>query len=310
MVRLARLRATGLRAGVALMYHRVAPLPGDPAREFVPALSVAQFDAQLAHLRRCFDVVPAGDLQAAAGARRRGGRFPVALTFDDDTLTHLDHAAPVLRRHGLTATFFLNGHALDAPRAYWWELLQAASDQGHPWADLLPGPVLTRAREVDGPHPGPYGVSVAVEELTPAMRRELAAGLSARLGDGAPGGGLRAAQVRELAAAGFTIGFHGHGHEPMSLLGPAELAEELDGGRSALEEAAGRPLATIAYPHGRVNADVAAAARQRGFRAGFTVRAEAVTPQDDPLLLGRIDGAVASLQAFQAALVHALARAR
>lgn len=307
-VRLAGLRLSGRRAGVALMYHRIAPSAGDPRREFVPALAAEQFDRQLAHLRRHYRPVGAEDLQAAAAARRRGQRFPVAITFDDDTLSHLEYAAPCLRRHRVPATFFLNGHALDAPSAYWWEILQAAAEAGTSWAELVPPGVFRRAQEVERGAVGPYGLSVAIEELPTADRRALAAQVAETLGDAVPAGGLRADQVRQLARAGFTIGFHGHRHEPMSLLEPRELARELDGGRDRLADVAGTALTTIAYPHGRANADVAAASRGRGFTCGFTVRAAAVTPDDDALLLGRVDGNTQDLAAFRGAVVHALAQ--
>lgn len=304
------LRLSGRRAGVALMYHRVAPEAGDPSREFVPAISTAQFERHLRHLRRSFRVVSAAELPAAAAARRRGERFPVAVTFDDDTDTHVRHALPCLRRQRVSATFFLNGHALDAPRSYWWEVLQAGRDSAGAWSAVLPAPVLGRAREVAGGDPDPYAVSVAVEELEPANRHALAAQVAEQLGaDRISGGGLRADEVRMLARE-QTVGFHGARHEPMSLLDDGALASELDDGRAELAAAAGQPLQTIAYPHGRADRRVADAARARGFAVGFTVRAAAVTPGDDPLLLGRVDGATRSMTEFRGALVRALREAR
>jgi HD-GYP domain-containing protein (c-di-GMP phosphodiesterase class II) len=56
----------------------------------------------------------------------------------------------------------------------------------------------------------------------------------------------------------------------------------------ALEALAGRPLETIAYPHGRTDERVTAAARAAGFTTGFTTVPEAVRPETDPLLQGRL----------------------
>lgn len=303
------LRLSGRRAGMVVMYHRIGRVQGDAEREFTPALSVAVFDAQLHHLRRHYRVVAPEDVRDAGANRRRGRRFPVGLTFDDDTTSHVDHAAPTLRRHGVPATFFLNGLALDTPRAYWWERLQTAHAAGATWDELLPEGALVRAQEIaeaSEVNIRALEVSLAVEELSAGDRAELARTLLERLGADPADAGLRAHQVRALADEGFTVGFHGHHHEPMSLLSDAALDDELDGGRDALAAAAGTAPASIAYPHGRADRRVAEAARARGFTAGFTVREEAVTPAGDPLLQGRIDGFAASPGPLAVGIVRAL----
>jgi len=293
------------------MYHRVEPRQGDPAREFTPPLSCRVFAGQLDHLRRNYRVVAAADVQAEARRRRRGGRVPAAVTFDDDTRSHVRWAAPLLRERGLTATFFLNGIALDGPRAYWWERLQAAHDQGRDWTDLLPPAVLADARSRcrDGAALDAFAVTEAVERMTPDARATLSEALHAMLGADPTDAGLRAGDIRHLAGQGFTIGFHGHNHEPMALLDDRSLARELDGGHRELSEASGERLTVIAYPHGKVNATVAEATRVRGWEFGFTTAPEAVTDGADPLLLGRVDGWTPSVGIFAASLVRALRRA-
>ena len=86
------------------------------------------------------------------------------------------------------------------------------------------------------------------------------------------------------------------------------LAAALTDGREALEGAAGERIDTVAYPHGRADARVAAAARAAGFRFGFTGRPDAVDAQSDPLLLGRLQPTYRSAGAFALQLVRALAR--
>ena len=72
--------------------------------------------------------------------------------------------------------------------------------------------------------------------------------------------------MRELARAGFEIGFHTRDHRPLPELTDDELARALVDGRAALEEAAGRRLRVLAYPHGSADERVAAAARSAGHR--------------------------------------------
>ncbi|UUY02947.1 polysaccharide deacetylase family protein [Svornostia abyssi] len=289
------------------MQHRVEPRPGDPAHEFTPPLAVEDFEAQLSWLVRHARVVPADRVQAEAASRRRGAPFPIAITFDDDTTSHVAYALPVLRRRGLPATFFLNGIALGAPRRYWWELLQAGRAEGWAWSSLIPAASLRAAQASTGDAVGPYEVSVAVQEMDPEDRRAMAADLQERFGTSAPAG-LGAPEIRMLDDGTRSVGWHGYRHEPLSLLTPEALAAELDDGRRALEEVLGRTMRSIAYPYGRADQTTADAARERGFTTGFTTVPEAVRPSDDPLLLGRIDGCTPTTGAFAVAVATAILR--
>jgi peptidoglycan/xylan/chitin deacetylase (PgdA/CDA1 family) len=286
------LRLTGLRAGIAVMYHRVGEPPGDYAVELVPNLGTRLFEAQVRYLRRAFLVVPARELYDAAAARRRGGRFPVAITFDDDDAGHARVSAPILRRHGATATFFLSGASLSAPYRFWWEVFQQAVDRG------LHG----KRQEI-------HELAYAVQTGPAAEREALIAELEEAIGPPAPDAGMRAELVRELADAGFEIGFHTRRHEYLTLLEEDALARSMSDGRDELEELAGRPLETIAYPHGGAEHREADAAREAGFRWGYTTLHMAVTPDSDPLLLGRVECSFSSLGHFAVRLSRALLRA-
>lgn len=82
---------------------------------------------------------------------------------------------------------------------------------------------------------------------------------------------LDAGALRELASVpGVTIGAHGHTHRPLSRLPEAEMGDELTASRAAVEEAAGRALDTMSYPHGAVNARVEHRAAEAGFRVAGT----------------------------------------
>jgi len=298
-----------MRSGVVLMYHRVEPRQGDPRTEFTPPLHRDVFAWQLRHVARLYRVVAADAIQDEVRGRRRGGRFPVALTFDDDTASHVEHAAPLLRQRGLPATFFLNGLALDRARAYWWERLQTAYAACGSWVGVVPPDVLGAATAAAGDRaPGAYEITTTVQRMSFSARRAWAETLLGRAGEDPPDAGLRAPQVRELHDSGFTIGFHGANHEPLSLLAPDELQAELSGGRERLEAAIGERLRLISYPHGQVNEMVAAAARAHGFEKGFTVDELAVTPESDAMRLGRLDAQIDGPALFARRLVQVLRR--
>jgi len=113
---------------VALAYHGVGPADDrrDPSRLVI---SPEHLDAQLRLLRRLgYRFLTAEGLldELASGGPR--GRTAV-LTFDDGFRGWLEHAVPVLRRHGAAATFYL------CPG--WW-------GRHHPQVQGEPGRLVTR----------------------------------------------------------------------------------------------------------------------------------------------------------------------
>jgi peptidoglycan/xylan/chitin deacetylase (PgdA/CDA1 family) len=294
------LRLTSIKAGVAVVYHTIDTRQGDAARELVPPIERSRFARQLRHLRRFYDVVPVADLPAAVARRRRGGRFPVCLTFDDDCREHVEHALPVLREENVPATFFVGGAALTQPRSAWWQRLQRAFDRGCSAIEverLLPASASLAAPLEYAPL-DIHRLGEAIERLEPHERDEVDEGLLQLAGPDPSDAGLSAEAIGRLAEAGHTIGFHTRRHDTLTQLDDAQLDRALDDGRADLAGIVGHPLDTVAYPHGFADSRVATAASRAGFRLGFTVSRCATTPAADPLLLGRFDPLSDSLGAF------------
>jgi peptidoglycan/xylan/chitin deacetylase (PgdA/CDA1 family) len=297
------LRLSRRKAGVALMYHSVDQRAGDPARELVPPHEVELFERQLRHVVKHYDVVPADRLLDAVRARRRGRRFPVAITFDDDLACHASIALPILRELGAPATFFLSGASLDRPFSFHFERLQRAYDAGVP---DLPA-VVVGTVGVTTPS-SLHGLGVAMVEMSPDERDRATERLLAHTGPDPDDAGIRRAQVRALTAAGMTVGFHTFRHDPLTGLTDAQLAEAMELGRAELAEAAGAPVDVIGYPHGRSDERVAAAAAAAGFRIGYSTRRAPVTPSSNPLLLGRFGPSLRSVGAMALELAVTLVK--
>jgi peptidoglycan/xylan/chitin deacetylase (PgdA/CDA1 family) len=290
-------RMSRARAGVAIVYHRIGGVGGDDSREILAAVSTAVFERQLRHLRRQYRVVPATDLLEAVHNRRRGERFPVAITFDDDLTSHVREALPALQREGFSATFFLTGASLDGPHSFWWEDLQRAIDDAVVAADRIPhvdaGAALERSPRAI------LDLAGAIVQLPREQRDEVAVALREAVGPPAADGGLRSHDVRALADSGCTVGFHTLRHDALPGLSDRELEQALRDGREALAAAAAAPVDLLAYPHGKADARVTEAARAAGFSLGFTTARGAVTVDTDPL---RIPRTVADLSAGELAL--------
>jgi peptidoglycan/xylan/chitin deacetylase (PgdA/CDA1 family) len=300
------LRLSGRRVGVALLYHRVAAVQGDPNHELLPALGSRVFEAQLRWLKSSYRVVPPSQLLAATARRRRGRRLPVAITFDDDLASHAGVAMPKLRRLGLPAAFFLCGASLDEPFSFWWERLQSAVDRGLA-ASSFPAEISVGASSELRQSRSIHEAAAIIERMAPRERDAVSHYLRSLLGVDPAGAGLRADGIRTLASAGFEIGFHTLRHDALPPLDDKGLQRALTDGRARLASVVGRELTMIAYPHGRADARVAAAARRAGYEFGFTGEPRRVTSAAEPLLLGRLEPSFDSLGHFALQIAGALA---
>ena len=272
-----------------LVYHRVGGRTGDPARELVPSHGTSLFDSQLGHLGARYRLVTEAGLLEAVMRRPRGGRFPVAVTFDDDLWSDVAVAMPLLRRHGAPATFFVCGASLERPSSFWWERLQAAVAVGvvdDEWLRQIAerAPATTPATLTDI-----HRAERAIESMSVEERERTDAHLRTLVGDATVTAGLRAEELETLARGGFDIGFHTLRHHRLPTLSATALAEAMVEGREQIERITGAPLRSIAYPHGRADHRVARAAREAGFERGFTTVAAPITPDTDPTLIGRYE---------------------
>lgn len=132
-----RLLPHGRSRAVALCYHSV-----HPSSSFASA-SPELFDRQLAWLAEHCDVIPLRALLDAAADRERR-RPTVAITFDDGYADNYDFAFPLLRKHGLPATFFVTAGLSDGDAAV-HERFQAL--RGVPAGEIQPLG-WTQAREM------------------------------------------------------------------------------------------------------------------------------------------------------------------
>jgi peptidoglycan/xylan/chitin deacetylase (PgdA/CDA1 family) len=302
------LRWTRLRTGLVLVYHHVAADHGAAPEGPVQVTPDDVFAAQMRHLRRAYRVVRIGEVLEAAVGRRRGARFPVAVTFDDDLPSHAQVVMPVLSGLHMPATFFVGGRGLGPVPELWWETLGRGLAAG--LADEL-------AREQGIERPAPtekaqtalaWALAERILELSPDEREAWRRALESRLGEPAQLDRLTRSQLEELVEAGFELGFHTLRHENLVQLDESQLSQALSEGRDALADIAGRALTALSYPYGRADERVARAARRHGFELGFTNREECVTPNTLPMRIGRVEPAARSGAGFALELTRRLGR--
>lgn len=110
-------------------------------------------------------------------------------------------------------------------------------------------------------------VEAALPALTERGLRADFFALAGRLDDPASVG---PAELRELRAAGMTIGSHGWAHVPWRGLTSSALRREVDDARVALSEAVAAPVTTAALPLGRYDRASLSALARADYHAVYT----------------------------------------
>jgi peptidoglycan/xylan/chitin deacetylase (PgdA/CDA1 family) len=272
-----------------LSYHRVNDA-GDP---FFPALPTAVFDQHMRFVSRAYTVLGLETLVARA---REGGipRRAVAITFDDGYRDNLTHAAPILRRHGLPATFFLATGAIGTGEALWFDRLAAAfRDTGEPmlkapWDEALPlDDEAARLRALE------RSLAYLKEQPEDRFRAALDRLLDA-LAPTAEGSlkdlMLSWDEVRTLAAMDFSMGAHTVSHPILSRVTSERAWQEIAESRAMVAAHCGRAPRAFAYPNGKredYSTAVVDHVRRAGFTCAVTTRFGLNAPRTSPWELRR-----------------------
>lgn len=287
------LSPTGARARLSiLLFHRVqAEL--DPL--FPSERPAAAFDALCGDLKRWFRVLPLDE----ALSLQREGRLPAraaAITFDDGYRDNHDVALPILRRHGLHASFFVATGFLDGGRMWNDTVVEVLRRHPGPGLDLA-GTTLAAL--------GPLNLSdwparrqalgrllEHIKYLDFDARQQAVDALAAASGLSLPTDLMMdSKQVLALHRAGMEIGGHTVQHPILACLPAAQAEHEIARGKQQLESLLGAPVRLFAYPNGRPGKDYriehARMVQAAGFGAAVTTAAGAARAEDDPYQIPR-----------------------
>jgi peptidoglycan/xylan/chitin deacetylase (PgdA/CDA1 family) len=272
-----------------LIFHRVLPAR-DPLFPEEPDL--ARFDEIMGWVKAWFRVLPLDE----AVARLKTGALPArsaAISFDDGYADNFENAAPILRKHGLTATFFVAPGFLDGGRMWNDTVIEAIRACPGEALDLRPqGLGFFRLDSMDARRQAIDTILPAIKYL-PAGERIDRAGRIARLAgaDLPPGPMMTSEQVRRMYRSGMLIGAHTMGHPILARLGIAEAREEIAESKHFLENLLGARIGLFAYPNGKPGTDFLAEhaelVKALGFDAAFSTAHGCATGYADPFQLPR-----------------------
>lgn len=280
----------GPRARLSIfIFHRVLsqqdPLfPGEPDSR--------RFDEIMGWVAKWFQVLPLD----TAVMQLRAGTLPAraaAITFDDGYADNAANALPILRQHGLPATFFVATSFLDG---------------GRMWNDTLIEAI--RACQVDALDLSGAGfghfklTSVAdrrfaiesllgrVKHLAHDQRSEAVAQVQRAVPIALPDDLMMTSrQVIQLRDAGMQIGAHTCTHPILAKLPDSESMAEITSSKMVLESLLNEPVSLFAYPNGIPGTDYygkhAVMVKQAGFVAAVSTATGVSSAATDAFQLPR-----------------------
>jgi peptidoglycan/xylan/chitin deacetylase (PgdA/CDA1 family) len=272
-----------------LILHRVLP---QPDALFPDLPDAARFEAQLRWLRDWFEVLPLHD----GIERLYAGRIParaLAISFDDGYADNEQVAAPILRRLGLSATFFVTTSFLSGGCMWNDRVIEAVRSS---CCDVLNLDPLGLGRHVLGPIPQRRAtidrLLDAIKRLEPSRRAAHVDAIVAAAGAaGIPSLMMTPGQLHSLRRMGMDVGAHTLTHPILSRLSLEQARAEIGGSKEALERLLGEPVRLFAYPNGVPAEDYgpehAALVRDCGFDAAVSTAWGAASAQSDRYQLPR-----------------------
>jgi peptidoglycan/xylan/chitin deacetylase (PgdA/CDA1 family) len=255
-------------------YHRVLP---SAVREASPmpvlAVTPEAFTEHLAFFASAYECLPLAEAIDRLESRAPGPRPLLSVTFDDGYADNHTHALPLLRAHGIRATFFVITSLVDTDRAPWYDRLARAEQ--FVGESVAVGSTVEHAK-----FQVPDARAALIEEVTTRAARD---GWREPNDDRI----MSAAQLRELHAEGHEIAAHTRTHPILPLLDADQLAAELVGAREDLRDLVGIDAVSFAYPNGTYDQKVVAAVRHAGYRYAVTTQPGRNPPGGDPHTLCR-----------------------
>lgn len=266
-----------------LIFHRVLP-ELDPL--FPDEMHARRFDQVCGWLSSWLHVLPLDQ----AVARMKAGTLPphaACITFDDGYADNFHVAMPILKRHGLSATFFVATGFLDGGRMWNDTIIETVRASAAPALDFSAFGL--------GRHPNASVADkqAAISALIGLIKYQSAEDRVAITEQLAQLAGVKLPQdlmmcsheVKALHHAGMQIGAHTVSHPILARLTDDQARQQIAASKTYLEQLLGQPISLFAYPNGKPGEDYAPRTvdlvRSLGFDAAVSTAWGASGQSDD-----------------------------
>lgn len=276
---------------IIAMYHRVSICDDQWSIDIVPPSS---FETQLQYLRNNYTIVPLSNLlQYLREGHPLSPKRIAAITFDDGYKDVLTFALPLLNKYHVPATVFLTTGHIDSDTPFWWDSVGYAVEYTRQRALKLGEfgdyqfDTLTQRREIAST------IISRLKKLPDESRIRLIGVLLSETGVTIPQELVKELilsweDVRQLIAAGISIGAHSVTHPILTNMSLDDARREIIESKSEIEKQLDCPVTLFAYPNGDYNPEIANILKEEGFVGAVTTNPVWITPKSSQYRLGRI----------------------
>ena len=264
-----------------VLFHDVSDTESAFTKGLQVTITPSNFEAALKFITRHYTPVRLQDILAHSDGRGLPPR-PVLITFDDAYASLAASAAPLCRKYGVPAVFFVNASLLDNRQLGLANLVcYVANTVGL-------GAVNAAIRAVSEMGPEVHSLAQVSSLFLPAislLNREIfrnaliqSAGIEERDLAREANLYLTSQQLRDLAACDFEIGNHTYTHVNCRSLSRKDMGGEIDRNKTALEEITGTKVRSFSVPYGSsddLTTELAAHLQRSGHEAVFLLESRA-----------------------------------
>lgn len=272
-----------------LIFHRVLSR-ADPL--FPDEIDAGRFNVLCGWLASWFNVLPL-DKAIAQMARGQLPARAACITFDDGYADNHDIALPILRQHGLPATFFVATGFLDGGRMWNDTIIESIRTCVKSELDLSDvGMGVLTLGTLDERKQAIATLIDRIKYQPVPERVALTERIAVLAGGSLPGGLMMTSdQVRAMHRAGMQIGAHTASHPILARLTAEHCKQEVQTSKLALEQILGERVGLFAYPNGKPGEDylpeTVDVVRQLGFDAAVSTQWGASQKGDDVFQIKR-----------------------
>lgn len=270
-------------------FHRITPNGSEEKHLVTYDKGTPQwlFEEQIARIKKFYQPISLDEFIEVVTGQRALATNSALITFDDADSEFVGQALPVLLKHGCTGVVFAPTDFIETTKRFWhlrvsnafhrldeksWPAVKALSrefqEDKKNWLDGLD------IRKQEDLAAACWRFNIALDRMT-----EEEIEVIVQLLEGVTGTeyelGIRTMsweQLKQVLHSGIAIESHSASHRKLARLSPQEIATELSVSKSMLDGKLGCSVASICYPAGSFNEDVAKLAAEAGYKVGFTTR--------------------------------------
>lgn len=196
----------------------------------------------------------------------------LCITFDDGYADNFEVALPILQKFDLPATFFVATGFLDGGRMWNDSVIEAIRNVPDSMIDLSKLDLgKHEIRTIEQRQQVISKTLNSLKYLSAPQRLKQVESLLGTLNVEVPTNLMMTSeQVRGLVAAGMEVGAHTVNHPILASLDLKQAREEIENGKSELEDIIGIPVDSFAYPNGKPGKDYLADHVKMVQRAGYS----------------------------------------